>query len=140
MTIKLLIILIIIAALVWAVLKCSHLVYPVITFEPGKKVFVFMDNKFNRTATISKNMAAGVIIYDQFMLPINYRGKFYAIGYLDGGHKLIYTTKRSHIILAVYAEFARKLIGCQDYEDPTVEQTLADAMDKDMEDTDDGSN
>ena len=87
MTIKLLIILII-AALVWAVLKCSHLVYPVITFEPGKKVFVFMDNKFNRTATITKNMAAGVIIYEQFMLPINYRGKFYAVGYLDGGQKL----------------------------------------------------
>lgn len=139
MTIKLLIILII-AALVWAVLKCSHLVYPVITFEPGKKVFVFMDNKFNRTATITKNMAAGVIIYEQFMLPINYRGKFYAVGYLDGRHKLIYITKKRYIILAIYAELARKLIGCPDYEDPTIEQTLADAMDKDMEDTDDGSN
>jgi len=140
MTIKLLIILIIAAALVWAALKYSYLVYPVIPLKPGEKVCVFMDNKYNRTATISKNMVAGVVIYDRFMLPINYRGKFYAVGYLDGGHKLIYITKKRYIILAIYAELARKFIGCPDYEDPTVEQTLADAMDKNMEDTDDGSN
>jgi hypothetical protein len=140
MTIKIPIILVIFAVLIISVLKYSHLVYPVVTMESGKKIFVFMDNKLNRTAIISHNMVDGVIIYEHFMLPINYRAKFYAVGYVDGGHKLIYTTKKIYIILAIYAEFARKLIGCPDYNDPTVEQTLADAMDKNMEDTDYGSN
>ena len=140
MTIKLLITLIIIAVLLWAVIKFSYLVYPVIPLKPGEKVCVFMDNKYNRTATIYKNMVSGVVIYDKFMLPINYRGKFYAVGYLDGGHKLIYITQKRYIILAIYAEFARKLIGSPDYDDPTIEQTLADTMDQNMEDTDYGSN
>lgn len=132
MTIKLLIILIMITVLLWAVIKFSYLVYPVIPLKPGEKVCVFMDNKYNRTATIYKNLVDGVVIYQKFMLPINYRGKFYAVGYLDGRHKLIYITKKRYIILAIYAELARKLIGCPDYEDPTIEQTLDDVMDKDM--------
>ena len=139
MMIKILILLIL-TALIWAVLKYSYLVYPVISLKPGEKVCVYMDNKYNRTATIYKNLVDGVVIYQKFMLPINYRGKFYAVGYLDDGHKLLYITQKKYIIMALYAELARKLMGCPDYEDPTIEQTLADVMDKDMEDTDDGSN
>lgn len=131
MTINILIILVL--AMVILVFKFSYLLYPVVPLKPGEKVVVFMDRSYNRTATISKNIVDGVVIYDKMLLPVNYRGTFYAVGYTDDRHKLIYVTHRRYIYLALYAELERKLFGCKGYDDPTIEKDI----DETDEDTDD---
>jgi hypothetical protein len=116
-------VLIITVLVVLILLKLSYLFYPVAPMQPGKKIAVFMDNKYNRTATICKNLVAGVVIYDRIMLPVHYRNKFYAVGYLEDGHKLLYITNRKLFWLAYLAEIERKYMGCPDYNDPTIEDT-----------------
>lgn len=100
---------VIVAALFMAI-KLSPYFYPVATLKQGGNVVIYMDGSYNRTATISKQYSHGFDIYGQLLLPIDYIGKFYAVGYLEDGHKLIYTTNKKHGWIARYAEFVR---GCK---------------------------
>ena len=124
------ILIILLLLVVVAAMRFSYLVYPVAPIKVGESIAVFMDNSYNRTATVSENLRDGVVIYKTMFLPVHYRGRFYAVGYTEDAHKLIYTTKRKYMLLIRYAEAVRKLVGCPEYEDPTIEKDEEDGTDE----------
>ena len=106
-------------------MKLVRYVYPIYNMELGKTVEIYVDNTYNRTATISHNLRDRVMIYDAIGLPVNYRGKFYAIGYTEDGHKLMFVGRKRLYFLACIAELIRKVSGTPEYADPTIENSEA---------------
>ena len=85
--------------------------FPVERLKKGDKVDVFLDGKYNRTATITGSM----LIYDRLPLPVDYRGTFYATGVdQNDGSKLVYVKNRKHFKLVRAAELVKKVFNVLD--------------------------
>ena len=116
-------------------LKFAHYLYPADNMPAGRKVDIYLDNVYNRTATISHNFNGGLIIYDTLSLPINYRGKFYAVGQTNDGHTLMFIGRKKLYFLAHIAELIRKIVNTPEFKDPTIE-VESDAKEEPKEDAD----
>lgn len=89
--------------------------FPADRLKKGDKVGVFLDGKYNRTATITGITQGGITIYDKLPLPVDYRGKFYAIGVdRNDGSKLVYIKNRKFYKFIRAAEFVRKAFSVLD--------------------------
>lgn len=83
--------------------------------QKGDSVDIFLNGKYNRTATISNIFADKIFIYNHLPLVLDYRGRFYGIG-LDknDGSRLIYIGKRKHYRFVRLAEIIRKAFNVMD--------------------------
>lgn len=101
----------------WIGLKLVKLL-PHARINKGDKVHIYLNGRYNRTATLSKVAADEVYIYDdKVKLPLDYRGRFYAIGTDKcDGSRLIYLTKRNYYRLIRVAEIIRKVFALMDDE------------------------
>jgi hypothetical protein len=88
--------------------KCMPKIY----LKQGDVMYIFLDDEYNRSATISSVTKSKIVIYDKLPLPLTYRGKFYAVGEdaADGG-KFIYVSKHYHVIPCRIVERFRKRFG-----------------------------
>lgn len=104
----LLAVLFIVVAIV-AVVLTVHVFIPSSPIELSDKVHIYIGRKYNRTATIDDldNENGVIFIYDNFSLPCTYFGKFYAVGYMSDGNKLIYLKNKKLLIPALLAELIR---------------------------------
>lgn len=82
----------------------------------GDKVAIYLNGRYNRTATITKVTANKVFIYDNRIdLPLNYRGRFYGVGISGGdGSRLVYVGNRNHYPFVRTAEIIRKVFSLQE--------------------------
>ncbi len=86
---------------------------PQATLQKGDKAHIYLNGRYNRTATLSKVVADAVYIYDnKVKLPLEYRGRFYAIG-TDrcDGSRLVYLPKRNYYRLVRVGEILRKVFA-----------------------------
>lgn len=89
--------------------------FPVERLKKGDKVDVFLDGKYNRTATITGVTFGSMLIYDRLPLPVDYRGTFYATGVdQNDGSKLVYVKNRKHFKLVRAAELVKKIFSVPD--------------------------
>lgn len=83
--------------------------------QKGDLVDIFLNGKYNRTATISRITADKIFIYDTVPLVLDYRGRFYGIGTdANDGSRLIYVGNRKHYRFIRIAEFIRKTFAVMD--------------------------
>lgn len=94
----------------WIGSKVAKLL-PATPLQKGDKTHIYLNGRYNRTATISKVTADRVFIYNnKIRLPLDYRGRFYGIGVApDDGSRLVFLAKRSHYRLIRVAELIRKV-------------------------------
>lgn len=81
--------------------------------QKGDKAHIFLNGKFNRTATLSNVVADGVYIYDdKIRLPLSIRGSFYGIGTdsMDRS-KVVYLKHKNRFRLIRVAELLRRLFN-----------------------------
>ena len=89
--------------------------FPVERLKKGDKVDVFLNGKYNRTATITGVTSGSMLIYDRLPLPVDYRGTFYATGVdQNDGSKLVYVKNRKHFKLVRAAELVKKVFNVLD--------------------------
>lgn len=83
---------------------------PQATLQKGDKAVIFLNGRYNRTATISKVAVEYVYIYSNGVrLPLDYRGRFYGCGVdVNDGSRLVYLKYRKHYGLVRLAEYTRK--------------------------------
>lgn len=97
----------------------------------GDVIHIYLNNEYNRSATISKVEGSSIVIYDRLPLPMSYRGKFYAAGTdLTDNIQYLYMRKRRYIIPCRIIERFRRRFGL----DQHMENLPVDA------DTDNGGN
>lgn len=83
--------------------------------QKGDQVDIFLNGKYNRTATVSKITADKIFIYDAVPLVLDYRGRFYGVGVdLNDGSRLIYIGNRKHYRFVRLAEIIRKTFAVMD--------------------------
>lgn len=91
---------------------------PADNMKKGDVMHIYLNNEYNRKATISKVEENRIIIYDKLPLPLSYRGKFYAVGVdMSDNTRFIYVRKRRYIIPCRIVERFRKSIGLDQYLD-----------------------
>lgn len=79
------------------------------------KAEIFLNGKYNRKATITDISADKVVIYGKVPLPVDYRGKFYAVGVdTSDGSKLIYLKNKKYYRYVKAAEIIRKAFSVLD--------------------------
>ena len=93
--------------------------FPDAPFQKGDKAHIFLNGKYNRTATVSGVSENRIFLYDnKLSLPIDYRGKFYAVGVDENdGSRLVYVGNNKHFRFVNVAELLRKVFNvleCQD--------------------------
>lgn len=93
----------------WIGTKVAKLL-PADALQKGDKAHIYLNGRYNRTATLSKVVADSIYIYDnKVKLPLDYRGRFYGIGVdSQDGSRLIYLSNRSYFRLIRVAELIRK--------------------------------
>lgn len=86
------------------------------TLSKGDKAHIYLNGRYNRTATLSKVVADAVYIYDnKVKLPLDYRARFYGMGVdLNDGSRLIYVGNRKHYRFIRLAEMIRKAFAVMD--------------------------
>lgn len=91
---------------------------PADNMKKGDVMHIYLNNEYNRSATISKVEANRLFIYDKLPLPISYRGKFYAVGVdVADNSRFLYMRKRMYIIPCRIIERFRKSVGLDQYMD-----------------------
>lgn len=97
------------------------------TLSKGDKAHIYLNGRYNRTATLSKVVADAVYIYDnKVKLPLDYRARFYGMGVdLNDGSRLVFIANRRHYRLIRVAELIRKVFGLQN-EDGTLNPDYAE--------------
>lgn len=91
---------------------------PADNMKKGDVMHIYLNNKYNRNATISKVDGNRIFIYDKLPLPLSYRGKFYAVGVdVSDNSYFIYVRKRRYIIPCRIVERFRVSIGLDQYLD-----------------------
>jgi hypothetical protein len=98
-------------------LRFVHKTYPLDPVKVGKKVNIYQDNAYNRTATVTGLFRDRVVIYDVLPLPIHYRGRFYSVGYTSDGFSLIFISRKKLFFLARLTELIRKIVSTPEYQD-----------------------
>lgn len=119
--------------------------FPKAPVEKGDKVNVFLNGAYNRKATVTGVSDGRLYIYDgKLGLPIDYRGRFYAVG-IDpaDGSRLVYLGDKRHYRLVRAAEWVRTKFPVMDDEDmlpvtDEVEQSPSVRDETDEEGEDDG--
>ena len=93
----------------WIGSKVAKLL-PAAKLQKGDKAHIYLNGRYNRTATLSKVVADSVYIYDnKVKLPLDYRGRFYGIGVdSQDGSRFIYLSNRSYFRIIRVAELMRK--------------------------------
>lgn len=83
------------------------------TLSKGDKAHIYLNGRYNRTATLTRVVADAVYIYDnKVKLPLDYRGRFYGMGVdSNDGSRLIYLSNRSYYRLIRVAELIRKVFN-----------------------------
>ena len=102
----------------WMGFKIAKLL-PHVPLKVGDKVVIYLNGRYNRTATISKVTERYVFIYNNnVMLPVDFRGSFYAIGIgaIDAG-KVVFLANRKHYRFIRVAELIRNVFALVDDED-----------------------
>ena len=94
----------------------ANLFLPYDPITPGKSITVYLDGKFNRVATITSIENGCIYVYDKFPLPLHYRGKFYAVGRMTDGHKVMFLGKRKLYLLMRFVEDFRKIARIPEFE------------------------
>lgn len=91
---------------------------PYAPLQEGDKAAIYLNGRYNRTATLSKVVSDAVYIYDnKVRLPLDYRGRFYGIGLdVNDGSRLAYLPKRGYYRLIRVAELLRKLFALDEDE------------------------
>lgn len=89
-------------------------VFPEKPIQKGDMVHIFLNGKFNRSATITKVTSDHLFIYEKLCLPIDFRGKFYAVGKFSDGSRIVYVGNRNHFKNVRLAEICRKLFNFLD--------------------------
>lgn len=86
--------------------------------KTGDKAAIYLNGKYNRTATVTKVTVEYVYIYDNMVkLPVDFRGRFYAIGVdTTDASKVVFLTNRGHYRLIRVAELIRKVFALVDDE------------------------
>lgn len=86
------------------------LLLPKAPLQVGDKAVIFLNGRYNRTATISNVGADCVYIYDnKVKLPLDYRGRYYGVGVdANDGSRLVFLKCRRHYRLVRLGEFIRK--------------------------------
>lgn len=86
------------------------LLLPKATLQKGDKAVIFLNGRYNRTATISKVVADSVYLYDnRIKLPLDYRGRFYGWGVdTNDDSRLVFLKYRKHYRLVRLAGYIRK--------------------------------
>lgn len=91
---------------------------PADNMKQGDVVHIYLNNEYNRKATISKVEDRRIFIYDKLPLPVSYRGKFYAVGVdVSDNARFLYMRKRRYIIPCRIVERFRRCIGLDQYLD-----------------------
>lgn len=91
--------------------------FPKAPLQTGSKADVYINGKYNRTATLSRVVVDGVFVYDKLKLPLSHRGRFYAIGVDSVDNSvLIYILHGKHRLFRYVrlAEFIRKVFNVMD--------------------------
>lgn len=94
----------------------ANLFLPYDPITPGKSITVYLDGRFNRVATITSIENGCIYVYDKFPLPLHYRGKFYAVGRMTDGHKVMFLGKRKLYLLMRFVEAFRKIARIPEFE------------------------
>lgn len=106
-------------------------VYPVDILAKDVEVNIYIDGKFNRTATITDVRRTFLTVYERLPLPIDYRGKFYATGRMSDGHTLMFLGRKKFYFLMRFAELIRKLVHTPEYQGQLLEtQESAEPMEE----------
>lgn len=99
----------------------------------GDKVNIFLNGKYNRTATITGVKQDKVFIYGKIGLPVDYRGRFYALGIdANDGSKVVFIKYNKHYKWVRVAELIRKAFNVLDdmdnmpIDDTTIENEQSD--------------
>lgn len=90
----------------------SHL-FPTTYPQKGDKVDVYINGSWNRNATVTACCYDYIVILDAVRCPVDYRGRFYAIGVDANDNVLVYVDKR-HKHLVKRAELIRKICSVPD--------------------------
>ena len=86
-----------------------NLVLPKGIMAVGDVVDIFVDGVYNRSATLTGCTNDRVVIYGSVPLPLDYRGKFYGVGFDENGTEIWYLHTKRHFWLVRLAERVRKL-------------------------------
>lgn len=88
--------------------------FPVSRFQSGDKVFIFLNGKYNRTATVTAVSDGRLWIYGRLPLEVDYRGRFYAVGVSGDGSRLAYLADRRLYRYVRLAEAVRRIFNVMD--------------------------
>ena len=124
-------------AVVLIAMRFAHKIYPLDPVEKGKKVNIYQDNVYNRTATVTGLYRDRLVIYDALPLPVNYRGKFYSIGYTSDGFTLLLLGRKRLYFLARMAELIRKIVRTPEYMDNTPDDATTETQKESDEEVED---
>lgn len=96
----------------WIGSKVAKLL-PAAKLQKGDKAHIYLNGRYNRTATLSKVVADAVYIYDnKVKLPLDYRARFYGMGVdSNDGSRLVFIANRRHYRLIRVAELIRKVFN-----------------------------
>lgn len=108
--------------------------FPVSRFQSGDRVYIFLDGRYNRTATITAVSGNKLWIYGRLPLEVDYRGRFYAVGVSGDGSRITYLADRRLRGYVRLAEAVRRVFNVMDDVDnllptvaPVLEESGADA-------------
>ena len=117
------------------------LLLPKAQLQVGNKAVIFLNGRYNRTATISKIVVDSVYLYDnRVKLPLDYRGRFYGCGIdTNDGSRLVFLKYRKHYRLVRLAEHIRRcfcviedeanlILNCTDNVTDNEESEVSDEM------------
>lgn len=92
--------------------------FPKAPMHKGDKVDVFLNGRYNRTATITGISADRLVIYGTVGLPVDYRGRFYAVGTdTNDGSRVVFVSRRKHFKFVKASELVRRMFNVVDDED-----------------------
>ena len=82
--------------------------FPTTYPSKGERIDIYINGVWNRTATVTACCYDYIVILDAVRCPVDYRGRFYAIGEDANGNMLLYVDKRYHHMVK-RAEWIRKI-------------------------------
>lgn len=113
------------------------LLLPKAPLQVGDKAVIFLNGRYNRTATISNVGADCVYIYDnKVKLPLDYRGRYYGVGVdTNDCSRLVFLKYRRHYRLVRLGEFIRQLFCVIEDEGNLIPDCTDIATDNDKEES-----
>lgn len=88
--------------------------FPITYPVSGDQVEIFINGTRNRRATVTACCFDFIVLYDAIQCPVDYRGRFYAIGEDLDGNSIVYVDTLEHYRLVRRAELIRKVCKVHD--------------------------